>query len=57
MTYNDPTLVRDNPECPVCGAQMVQIEEWEYECSMPDCSGKLNTEPDWDSEPGGHDDY
>ena len=49
--WNEP----EGRECPECGGEMEAVDYYLYVC--PHCGEEIDDEPEWDSLPGGHDDY
>ena len=55
IDMNDPAFERNSPICPDCYTEMETEYIDNYIC--PKCGYKLSSEPDYDSMPGGRDDY
>jgi hypothetical protein len=52
---NAPWNQKELPECEFCRCEMEEVDYLLYECK--NCGHTYSNEPDYDSMPGGHDDY
>lgn len=61
--YCQPADTIDTEICPECGSEMEITDSGEYRnhdwenWKCFECGETIINEPDWDSMPGGHDDY